>query len=374
MIKRLYVDNFKSLVNFELNLAPLTLILGANGAGKSTVLHVLSQLRKFVGNEGTTTELFPTGTLTRWETRFVQTFEVDIDGNGGLYKYCLEINHEAERQRTRLQKEELWFREYPLYRSDGTEAQLYRDGGREGPKVLCDWIRSGPGIIQERRDNTELTWFKERMNGTWVVHLDPRAMGSASRDEHSAPNDDLSNFASWFRHLSQDQQSEVFALTKVLREEVLDGFDYFRLKTESEKGRVLIARFRVEPLLGPPETAVEFLFDELSDGQRALIALYALTVCSLDGEKTLCIDQPENFVALPEIQPWLVRLMERTSRGQCQALLISQHPELIDLLAARTGYWMERRGGGPTRLRPIQTEDREGMSLSELIARGWIHA
>ncbi len=36
MIKRLYVDNYKCLVNFELPLQDLTLLLGPNGVGKTS--------------------------------------------------------------------------------------------------------------------------------------------------------------------------------------------------------------------------------------------------------------------------------------------------------------------------------------------------
>ena len=38
MLKRLYVDNYKCLVNFELFLEPTTLLVGLNGTGKSTIL------------------------------------------------------------------------------------------------------------------------------------------------------------------------------------------------------------------------------------------------------------------------------------------------------------------------------------------------
>jgi predicted ATPase len=38
MIKRIYIDNYyKSLVNFELQLQELTLLLGPNGVGKTSV-------------------------------------------------------------------------------------------------------------------------------------------------------------------------------------------------------------------------------------------------------------------------------------------------------------------------------------------------
>lgn len=41
MITRIYIDNFKSLLNFELQLSPFTCLIGLNGAGKSTVLQAI---------------------------------------------------------------------------------------------------------------------------------------------------------------------------------------------------------------------------------------------------------------------------------------------------------------------------------------------
>lgn len=41
MIKSIYIDNFKSLVDFEMTLAAFTCLVGLNGAGKSTVLQAL---------------------------------------------------------------------------------------------------------------------------------------------------------------------------------------------------------------------------------------------------------------------------------------------------------------------------------------------
>ena len=48
MIERLYVDNYKCLVNFELELEELTLLLGVNGTGKSSVLDVIVAVRKLL--------------------------------------------------------------------------------------------------------------------------------------------------------------------------------------------------------------------------------------------------------------------------------------------------------------------------------------
>jgi AAA15 family ATPase/GTPase len=42
MLKRLYIDNYKCLVNFEFATERSRLILGANGTGKSTVFESLA--------------------------------------------------------------------------------------------------------------------------------------------------------------------------------------------------------------------------------------------------------------------------------------------------------------------------------------------
>ena len=69
MLQRLYVDNYKCLVNFDLPLQELSLLLGPNGAGKTSVLDVVHALSRLL-SEGiriTDADVFPTRTLTRWQ-------------------------------------------------------------------------------------------------------------------------------------------------------------------------------------------------------------------------------------------------------------------------------------------------------------------
>jgi len=97
-----------------------------------------------------------------------------------------------------------------------------------------------------------------------------------------------------------------------------------------------------------------------------------LLYCSESSGGIICIDEPENFLALPEIQPWLTHLHDLCGDGGLQALLISHHPELIDYMASSSGFWLDRLYNGPVRIKRI-TEEGIGMPISELIARGWIH-
>ncbi|MCY4463362.1 MAG: AAA family ATPase, partial [Albidovulum sp.] len=56
MFKRLYVDNYKCLVNFELPLQELTLLLGADGAGKTSVLDVMFAVRQLLNGTAKITD------------------------------------------------------------------------------------------------------------------------------------------------------------------------------------------------------------------------------------------------------------------------------------------------------------------------------
>ncbi|MCL0091976.1 AAA family ATPase [Dehalococcoidales bacterium] len=50
MIKRLFIQNFRSLRNIVMDLAPLTVLYGPNGAGKSSLIYALLTLRQIFSN------------------------------------------------------------------------------------------------------------------------------------------------------------------------------------------------------------------------------------------------------------------------------------------------------------------------------------
>ena len=41
MFKKLEIDNFKSLVNFSMEFTPMTVIIGNNATGKSSILQAI---------------------------------------------------------------------------------------------------------------------------------------------------------------------------------------------------------------------------------------------------------------------------------------------------------------------------------------------
>ena len=381
MLKRIYVNNFRCLVNFELTVDSLNLVLGANGSGKSTVFDVLRILQKFIigdrafEQEYKVSDLFTTQDLTRWQKSDIQKFELEIQGNGGIYQYTLEIQHLGEYKPPRMRVESLTFNQQPLFNfwldlDDGGmtvgQAQLYNDDPDSQGAFLpfFDWSRSGLGFIYERPDNKKLTWFKNRMANFFIVQINPFIMESQSRQEASLPKADLSNYAAWYSYLSQEYQGKILQLTLELQK-MIPGFDSFQ-NSKSGEVRILSASFN------RPSKAT-YRLHELSHGQKVLIALYTLIYCSPDGDFTLCIDEPENFLALPEILPWWSKVMDSCLENQAQALLISHHPSLINYLASNSGYWFERQDNQAVRVQRITDTGEESLSVAKLIELGWIY-
>jgi predicted ATPase len=371
MLTRLYVDNYKCLVNLEFRPQRVQLITGLNGVGKTAVLGVLSLLHDFVNGDGKTSDLFQTSTLTRWQSHNLQTFEMSVTGNGGRYTYTLEVEHNLVTRQSRVHQEKLSFDNRPLFGLRLGTVQLYRDDFSLGPTFSFDWTASGLGVIGSRQDNRRLVWFREWLSKLQVVRVDPFAMSATTEREQDRALPNMANFASWYRHLVLEMPDLVSQLQDTLAE-LWEGFDGLKLEKAGETVRLLKARFRYRPDDGQDDLLAEYNFDELSDGQRDLIVLYSLLgYASRSKQALLCLDEPVNFVALAEIQPWLGALVEAAEDQDFQVLLASHHPELVDYLAPERSVQFERVRGGPTRVREFPTEPGSRLTPSEILARGW---
>ena len=120
----------------------------------------------------------------------------------------------------------------------------------------------------------------------------------------------------------------------------------------------------------------EYLLSELSEGQRVLVGLYAVLHFATKRGATVCFDEPDNFIALKEVQPWLSRMLDRVDDDvdAAQVLIASHHPELLNRMAFKEGLLLDRPRGGATCVRHFDDPASTGLSASELVARGWERA
>lgn len=364
MLTRVRIDNYKALVNFELPLPQRCLFLGPNGGGKSSVFEVVDLLRGLM--QGADLVLpdsvrLPAQTLTRWQTRQHQEFELEAKLGEHLYRYRLLIGHRPESSDCRIDAESLHCDgEKVLFASEVGRAQLYRDNGSKGPEVLVDWNRSSLPILAGRKENQLLTRFVSWLSRQVLmcrINPDPRSMHSVSERPSAQLSADLSNFASFWRHIHEEDAEASLHLRTYLADS-LPGFRGLEFRRVSEKSARLTVRFA--------ETS--YGFEELSDGQRVLIVLYALLVATRDRSLSLFLDEPDNFVAHREIQPFFNALEECS---KLQVVLISHHPTLANLMAMESGVLFRRAANGPTRIETFSAPAGSTLSAGELLAQGF---
>lgn len=376
MINRIYIDNYSCFQNFECRLDSVELFLGLNGSGKSTIFTVLEKLRELIAKGGWVDSLFPSGLLTAWDNRTEQRFELGISSEEGQFDYKLVIEHEKQTSKKRIKSEELSLNERSLFSFDGSEARLFSDDGSAGPVFPFDWSRSAIATIPERHDNLHLTSFRQRLRRIFVFSPNPLGMESKSDEEIEECDRYLRMLPSWLRHLLQES-TEFSSLLSGSLSEVMEGFVRFRLEKSGENSRVLNFDFsntdsaNIQAAGASPPDVFSLRFHQLSEGQRNLVALFTVLHGAIDQNSTVCIDEPDNYVALREIQPWLTQLKDRVGDCGGQCLLISHHPELINYLASDHGLLFTRDGAGPARVKRFECTEKELIEPAELMARGW---
>jgi predicted ATPase len=197
MLKRLYVDNFRCLANFELKLGRVNLLLGGNGTGKTTVFDVLYRLQQFLNGSAKVLAVFPSADMTCWlPTSPTQRFELELQAGEANYDYALVIEHDEERRKAKVKSEILTMDDKRLFDFQEGDAELYHDDFSPGPKYPFDWTQSGLGVLQPRPDNKKLTQFRKELQKIIVAGIHPMNMSSESRDEDSVLSRNMENFVS----------------------------------------------------------------------------------------------------------------------------------------------------------------------------------
>jgi ATPase subunit of ABC transporter with duplicated ATPase domains len=362
VLTRIFADNYRALVNFELRPGRLSLLLGDNGSGKTSVLNVLGSLHDLIVLGSSAADLF-LATRTKWETRDVQRLELDIEESGDSYQYVLEIQHPpTSHQKPFIRSEKVTSDSEPLYRFADGEVQLYYDDRTAGPTFP---FRSDQSFLMnlgsERARVGRLARFKELMAGISIFQPNPFAMEWVSRHDQSFLTRGGINFASFFDYLNNEHPDVRVALEERLRD-ALPGFRNFLFRRMGEP-KLLLSVFGDERHKG------ELTLADLSEGQRVLAVLYAAVYGLVRDGAVLCFDEPDNFVSLPEIQPWLQELRDALEERGGQAMIISHHPEVMDYLALDS-IWQFDRPSGPVIARPYEVSGPSDLKLSEIIARG----
>ncbi|MEI7834297.1 MAG: ATP-binding protein [bacterium] len=374
MLKRIYIDNYKGFVDFTYEPAKLELLLGDNGSGKTTLFEVLGLLRDMIIEGKDVVQAFPKSSRTQWLKIDIQTIEIDVEGNGGFYRYSLRVNNSDSEKSVKLD-EHLEFFE-GIYRIDPDRSSVLRllfNDERRGDMHIFEsegkrshtmpflLTRSNLHFAEQIDGYPRVKRFTEWLRNSYFAHVRPAAILDYSDDEVTYPTVNMANFVSWYRHLVLENPNLIVDATDKIRQ-VIDGFKGISLEQAGDRRVLKVVT----------DNSCKFNLSEMSDGQRILIVLYTLLSVMQDKPGLLCIDEPDNYVALREIQPWLQEIEMLTEDGQAQVLIISHHPEIINYLAPNEAVRFYRAEMGPIQVSRFKvSESNEGLLPAEIIARGW---
>lgn len=369
MLTRILIHNYNCFVDFKLELPKRLLLAGSNGSGKTSLWEVLAGLQDVVVRGAEASSAFPTRTLTRWlKGSPVQRFELDVQLDGGLYHYELEILHEPKRRLASIHRELLTFSAKPLYESSDGEVRLYGDEPSANPSTSFPFGRKHSFLasLEPRNDNTRTIAFREALANVWLLAPSPQRLEATTADEAPWLARDGKNFASWFRGVLVERPEIGNQLLEALRP-ALPGLRGVAFERVSSEVRELMLTFRAAG------SDYKLSAGELSDGQRTLLLLYGFLLGAVERAALVFVDEPETGLAPHEMQPWFSAMSSVLERHDGQALVFSHHPAVIDYMAAAGAARFSRPGGGAARIDAITLETTGGTSVSEWLSRPWVY-
>lgn len=369
MLTRVFADNYRTFLNFEFRPGAINLLVGDNGVGKTAVFDVLTAIRDLVVDREDLGEVFPADTLTRWNNRRTQRFELDVrlprKRRPLDYAYVLEVFHDPVAEEPRVKRESLSLNGKKLFEHGRRQVTLFqRPGSLARTSFPHHSGLSFLGSVESKGSTRSIGMFADFLRSMLLISPTPSEISGLTDDQSPWLESDCSNFADFLAFLHENTTTN--AKLRPLLRGVLPGYSDLSFVRIGSQLRQLHLRFK-SPSKGP----YRLDFDELSDGQKVLFVLWTLLGSFYAGgsARLLLLDEPDNYLASAEIQPFLMELSTAVRETDAQAFVISHNAEVIDYLAADNAYLLQRGKRGATTIVPLSVDRELGLAASEWLAR-----
>ena len=357
VLSRIRVEGYRSLRDVDLELGRLTVLIGANGSGKSNLLSVIrmaalmrtQNLRTVVGTAGGASSLLFYGRRTK-EISFSIEFERD---DSRAFEYAVRLGHAAG--------DTLIFLD---------ETVGVRGPGQES--FIRESLGAGHAESKLTKESPKARPLFELLSRTNFYHFHDTSASSPLRQnsrqsEKTYLRSDGSNLAVFLRRLSTSESPDCSSA-------------WLRILSLVRQVAPFIKRLEPELIdIDRPDTSAvrlywvdenDFRFDvnDLSDGTiRAIALIAALAQPPSSLPSFISIDEPE--LGLHPAAITLIAGLARSVEPRCQVLLATQSPALLDQFGS-DHVVVADRSKGETQFKRLQDQDLAGWledySLSEL--------
>jgi predicted ATPase len=358
MLKRLYVNNFRCLVGFEITFGPMAVFCGANGAGKSSVFDAIRLTRDlacgnvFLGsNKNISGQNISKLDIPCWIDGKIQTFELELDISNKNFIYRLQIEQDQTGDIRIIEEKAICNGEIFLNRD--LEGIIFSNQ----PKFPLDCHQTALSSIQTM-GQSKLAMLQIEIEKILIIRPNIYNMEISSASENQLLNAGATNILSWYRYLAQNQ--EYMDVLRSSLQAVWPDFKYLILEDAGPAYKVLRLRFE----------GADVYFSSLSDGEKSLLSLYMIHAALATNKVIIIIiDEPDNYISIQELQPWLLNMSEAIY-SISQVILISHNSEILDSNPGSNYYFWRDRHDSPSRVGIMKNEG--SLSIHEALARGWV--
>lgn len=346
MIKKLWIDNYKALNEFEISFMPFTLLIGNNAVGKSSVMEAMDFLA------GSVKESFDIVLERRKQTvqnivsklkasskiRFVCEVELKIGNEQKILTWELQIRAFAEKNLMVLERERITDKaaetDYLLFDSE-------QGGFLKGKKKLelpaLSYKISILNHIDTENDEKvfpELTTFKRFWERTaFFGMLSPEKMRASEKEPVSTIGRAGNKLPSFIQSMSAPRLLEYYKrLNGLMGEKIVSvsakpnrTFDYVILHTVENYGG----------------QKLDVTSEELSDGMLRILAIVAIT--EMDESYTLFMaDEIENGINVNYLENLIKILKEACAKKQQQFIMTTHSTVFADYMDPKEMVYLFR--------------------------------
>jgi predicted ATPase len=364
MLTKLTLEGFKSFRKLELELRPLNVLIGANGAGKSNFISafrllnamVEGRLQRTIAEAGGSDAFLRYGKKQTRNTRFHLEFDTDVVYDANLLADStdsLTLNLEG------------FYRPITDGKSDAlTTARFETPTGRRESLIWA--IRENTESHQDYQDYVGvIDNIRSRLQSIQIHHM-PDTSSTAAIKGTGRINDNLKlrsdgeNLAAMLFLIRLQNLMAYHAIRDVIRN-VAPYFDDFQLRPNALNLDTIRLEWREE------NSDYPFLARDLSDGTLRFMALVTLLLQPNPPAITV-IDEPElglHPFAIEELAGLL-----RVASSRTQLIVATQSPQLIAALEPEDVIVADRENGETT-LRRLDANALEGWLEEYTLGELW---
>lgn len=386
MLQRLYVHNFRCLENFELNLKdlPSSLLIGKNGAGKSTIAFALEVLQSIGRRINRVSQLIQAKDFNSSRSGVPIRFEIEVLLKEQLYKYILALELSPENSKEiRVFEEQLLVAGSPIYSREASQVKLYannlqsqtsQDNRSANPfsnqfplasqlmasQFQLDWHLVALPLIQAQSETDPLYIFKSWLSRMVILAPIPSLMTGESSGETLEPKRDGSNFGEWFSGLLRRYPAAYTQVDRYLRE-VMPDIQDIQNEPIGKDAKSMVVQFEAN------NQTLSLDFKELSDGEKCFF-LCAVVLAANKYYSPFCFwDEPDNYLSLSEVGHFVTAL-RRSFKNSGQILVTSHNEEAIRKFSNENTFILDRKSHlEPTLIRLLSDIPINGDLVDTLI-------